>query len=186
MGNTNNKNARKNIQAALLELMNRKQFDRISITEIIQLAQVSRTTYYYHYYTQRDILNEIIDDIINQVANACKDFNTFSQNDLEQLSNCILNCFYENRSSIKTILSGDMADIFRQKYHDFLESSIADLIVGSSIKSEIHNTSFEYFFAGHYHLIKDWILDDCKISCEEYSQTLGKISTLFSLPSLNT
>lgn len=180
MSNGTNKNARENIKAALLELMNKKRFDKISITDIIQLAHVSRTTYYYHYYTQRDILDEIIQNLVQQIEIANKDITVLSRDSLELISKHTLDCVYQNRVTLKTILSSDMADLFKTRYHDFLESYIVKLVSASSINMDSHTSSFEFFFSGHFHMIQDWVLDDCNVPSEEYTQTLSKISALFN------
>ena len=49
---------KKCIVDALLILMNEKDFDDISITEICNKAGVSRMAYYRNYYTKKDIILE--------------------------------------------------------------------------------------------------------------------------------
>ena len=44
------------ITTALLELMAKKDFSKISITEIVQKAGVSRVTYYRHFDSKEDVL----------------------------------------------------------------------------------------------------------------------------------
>ena len=48
--------AEERIALALLELLNVKPFDRISITEITEKASVSRVSYYRHFSSREDIL----------------------------------------------------------------------------------------------------------------------------------
>lgn len=52
------------IQNALLELMCEKEFHKISIMDIINRANVNRSTYYYHYYYQTEIIDELCDNIL--------------------------------------------------------------------------------------------------------------------------
>jgi len=54
---------KKCIVDALLLLMNEKDFDEISITEICNKAGVSRMAYYRNYYTKKDIIIEYLKDI---------------------------------------------------------------------------------------------------------------------------
>ena len=54
---------KKCIVDALLILMNEKDFDDISITEICNKAGVSRMAYYRNYYTKKDIILEYLKDI---------------------------------------------------------------------------------------------------------------------------
>ena len=173
-----NQGARKNIQLALLELMTQKSFHKISITEIIQLAHVSRGTYYYHYYTQIDILNEIINNFIIQLKKACDGLNNITRSDLDVLLVRILDCVYANRFALKCILGSDVSDMFKNGYHDFLETFVLSIIENSNYTYEQHKISFEYFFSGHFCLVQNWILDDCKLSTEEFAHVLNKISAI--------
>jgi AcrR family transcriptional regulator len=54
---------KKCIVDALLLLMNEKDFDDITITEICTKADVSRMAYYRNYYTKKDIIIEYLKDI---------------------------------------------------------------------------------------------------------------------------
>ena len=54
---------KKCIVDSLLLLMNEKDFDEITITEICNKAGVSRMTYYRNYYNKYDIIIEYLKDI---------------------------------------------------------------------------------------------------------------------------
>ena len=45
-------------------LMDEKDFKSITITEIVQSANLNRGTFYKHYQTQEELLNELIDDVL--------------------------------------------------------------------------------------------------------------------------
>ena len=49
-------NNRKTIETALLELMKKQSYERISITDICRQAGVSRTTFYHHFSKADDVL----------------------------------------------------------------------------------------------------------------------------------
>lgn len=55
------------LKEALLVLMKKKDFKKISITDIVQLADLNRGTFYKHYQYKEDILEEIIDDVITDL-----------------------------------------------------------------------------------------------------------------------
>jgi AcrR family transcriptional regulator len=52
------------LKEALLALMHKKSFKEITITDIVQKADLNRGTFYKHYTYKEDLLHEIIDDII--------------------------------------------------------------------------------------------------------------------------
>lgn len=61
-----NMRVKKSITDALLELMQKKNFSDISITEIIQTAGVARVSFYRNYSSKEDILTTLIEDVLEQ------------------------------------------------------------------------------------------------------------------------
>jgi AcrR family transcriptional regulator len=51
------------MQEALIELLEEKEFDRITIKEICERAQVNRSTFYLHYDNVNDLLGETVEAI---------------------------------------------------------------------------------------------------------------------------
>lgn len=54
---------RKWLQEALLSLMREKQFSKISIAEITDKAEVSRPTFYLHYRSKEEVLEDYLDSM---------------------------------------------------------------------------------------------------------------------------
>lgn len=50
------------IKDGLLELMKEKRFEKLSISAVCQAAQITRTTFYTHY----DSLDQVLDELINE------------------------------------------------------------------------------------------------------------------------
>ena len=57
---------KKFIKDALIELMRTKTIDRISILELCKTADVNRNTFYAHYSTPEDVLNEIENELVEE------------------------------------------------------------------------------------------------------------------------
>ena len=52
------------LKEALLTLMQTKDFKKISITDIVRLADLNRGTFYKHFQYKEELLEEIIDDVM--------------------------------------------------------------------------------------------------------------------------
>ena len=55
----------KMIKDAFLELINTMDFEKISVTNITQMAKISRSTFYLHYEDKYDLLEQIEDEILD-------------------------------------------------------------------------------------------------------------------------
>lgn len=59
--------ARQAFHQALIDLLKKKSFQKISVTDIARQAGLARHTFYNHYETKEDLLNSIIDSILNEL-----------------------------------------------------------------------------------------------------------------------
>ncbi|WP_233567683.1 TetR/AcrR family transcriptional regulator [Cohnella faecalis] len=55
------------LKQALLKLMADKDFDAITITEIVELSNYNRGTFYTHYVNKEALLDDIIDELIREL-----------------------------------------------------------------------------------------------------------------------
>lgn len=52
------------IKDTLLELLNKKPYSKIAVTEICRLADINRGTFYLHYYDLDDVVEEMLHDML--------------------------------------------------------------------------------------------------------------------------
>lgn len=62
-----NQVTRESLSIALIYLMNEKPFEKISITELVERAGVSRTAFYRNYESKEDLLSEIGKSLISRM-----------------------------------------------------------------------------------------------------------------------
>lgn len=65
---------KRRIKTAFFELIHDKNIQKITITEIIRKADISRGTFYFHYTDIYDLIRKIEEDIITDVINEIKNF----------------------------------------------------------------------------------------------------------------
>ena len=61
------------LKESLLELMKEKPIDKITPTELCRHAGINRNTFYKHYYTTRDLLQEIEEEFSAQLVESIGD-----------------------------------------------------------------------------------------------------------------
>lgn len=60
------KQARKNIQKAVIELLKDHKVDQLKVTQICKLAQINRSTFYANYEDISDMISQLRDYVANQ------------------------------------------------------------------------------------------------------------------------
>ena len=98
---------------AFSSLLERKNFNNITVQEIIDEANVGRSTFYAHFETKDSLLKAMCTDIFLHV---------FSD-DLKQEITHILYHLQDNRKNRKGLLSCDSGDIFMGYFKEYLEQT---------------------------------------------------------------
>ncbi len=65
-------NTKKKIQSGFLSMLNKKNFDDISITDICQEANINRGTFYNHYKTTYYLLNDLMKNTYESFNNSMR------------------------------------------------------------------------------------------------------------------
>ena len=58
--------SRRLIRTALLELLQEKKFEKITVTDIVKRADINRSTFYAHYPDVMGLLEELMEDTVNR------------------------------------------------------------------------------------------------------------------------
>ena len=59
---------RQAIKAAMLRLMEKKPYSRLTVTEICKAAEINRGTFYLHYYDVEDVLDDLLNDAFSETT----------------------------------------------------------------------------------------------------------------------
>ncbi|MDR1398335.1 MAG: TetR/AcrR family transcriptional regulator [Treponema sp.] len=102
------------LRNSLIELMQSRPIQDISVTEICNKAEISRTTFYTHYRNQYVLLRQLEDETLSSVEDMLKKYDKRSIRDIQQMLEGILKYIADNSHSIQTLLS-ENGDINFQK-----------------------------------------------------------------------
>lgn len=146
------------IKKAFIELMSEKSFDRITIQDISDRANVSRKTIYLHYLDKFDLLDKLIEEHIKELQEMCE---------LPSETDSIYGRmswfeYYESKYLFfSAMLSSNKAPLFRRRLIEFL---IKDMKNGWNINiTEGKNRGLSevvilQFFATAYLGLVEWWL----------------------------
>lgn len=173
---------RKAIFDALSSLLESKRFEHITVQEIIDTANIGRSTFYAHFETRDDLLKAMCTDIFHHIfaeklpQETDHDFSAGSQNLQLKLSH-VLYHLRENKGNLKGILGGESGELFL----GYLKQYLRELF--SRYKTEFAPSVPEDFLLQHLsgsfaEAVKWWIMEDTRHSPEEvaafYMTMIGK------------
>lgn len=155
------------IREALLTMLMTRNINKISIRELCQVAGINRTTFYNHYGSQYDVLNEIAEmyvqstsfTIINDIA---------AGKNIDECLTRVLQYMKDNLAFAKLVIDLDKYDLFT---HIKISLPQFDHMVmkhlPENLDLEEKKAIASYVQYGTIRLLKEWILTDCLKSPEE-------------------
>lgn len=142
------------MQTALLLLMDEKPIDKISITELVNKAGVSRTSYYRNYNSKKEILTEVCSMIVDEIRDSVLDPSYIKNPRVWFVKLC--KKMREKSASIRLLLNAHVA------FEEVIgSSSILEKIVPSE-KKEVHYC-YLALEGGLFNLLLNWYRDGMNI-----------------------
>lgn len=161
---------KKMLKDALLNLLSKKNLLDITVKELCDESNINRTTFYRHYDNISDLLDEIIDDISQMIANTNKLANNNPNNSLDYIMDTI-KFFYEHHEYDSLIKSG--------KYTlNRITSNVKDVVSQNFTNkdSQYNHYLMNYIFNGTYGILEEWIRNDRDVDYKTISDIIYTLS----------
>ena len=152
------------ITAVFYQLLTKKSYEEISVSQICQVADINRGTFYLHFIDKDDLLEKSIAYEMQKLVEYCEDNDeTNSQRKLGKTFEYITN----HREQLKRLVHADKQGFFAQYQIDYLMEQLTD-----------HSYLTSIFYAnGIVGLLEHYLMSD--VSEKEILQELDKITKSF-------
>lgn len=176
------KRTKKLFHEALLSLLQEKEFEVISISEIVKKADVNRGTFYHHYKDKVELLEEMVEVTLSKMVKAYrKPHKSYQQMNITEISTIpLFEHFIQYKTFYKTMLTNQipiniaeqMINTMEQHYFDDIEFKLSN-------QNEVDFNLFcSYRVHGLIGFILNWIKRDFHYPAEFMAEQLVKIVTL--------
>lgn len=166
---------REAIFEAFGSLLARKGYSKITVQEIIDAANIGRTTFYAHFETKDDLLKALCDDLFEHVfsetlsSESSHDFSMKSGNPQAMITH-ILYHLLDNKRNIIGILSHESGEMFLGFFRQYLNKLMAERML-NGVDFNRENLP-EVFLINHISssfmgMVQWWIKNKHKQSPEE-------------------
>ncbi len=168
------------IREAYVSLMQEKESDKISVSDIVRLADLNRGTFYAHYTNPNDVRDEIADEIFQNLNDVLNNFNfaNFLTNPapiFEKLEKIIS----ENMKFYKDVMCYTLSIDFLSKVKESLvERIVADDSVPENVKNDpTFMIGINFFAGGMISLYSDYIQEKVTMPLPQLTSALSKITS---------
>ena len=154
---------RQAIFAAFSKLLEKKKFGNITVQEIIDEANVGRSTFYAHFETKDDLLKAMCTDIFQYVFSddlkeeKNHDFSHGGHDFREEITH-ILYHLQDNKSNLKGLLSCDSGEIFMGYFKSYFVKMFSDYISSLQYNAPVEYV-MNYAVCNFSETVKWWITD---------------------------
>lgn len=121
---TRNQYIRLCIAKSLLKLMEEKSFEKITITEVVNNANVSRMTFYKYYKSKQEVLSDYMYEIVNEYMQETKvrsDIGNFR--DYKHICHCF-GFFKQYSPFISTLIHANMHAVIINALNDYMDTYV--------------------------------------------------------------
>ena len=125
--NSSSIKTRNRIKKAFAELINeKKELNKITVTELVKRADITRSTFYTHY----DDIYEVAHDYqLQTIELLCSDdLKLYTKQDIENYFVNIIQCLKDNEETYKLLLSAKESLLFLEKLKNIASDKIYDAL----------------------------------------------------------
>ena len=170
---------------ALISLLKKKPFEYITVSEICETAGVNRSTFYLHYETIGDLLNETTRYLLDGFLSY---FSTDTQSVVLNLKDCELNelvfiCdkyltpyftyIKDHKEVFKVALAQNKILGFEDVYKRMFENIFNPILERFHYPSDIRQYVMMYYLNGINAIIVEWLKNGCDKSTDELSKIIA-------------
>lgn len=157
------------IRKAFLQLIQSKEFQKITVTELANAANINRKTFYLHYNSTVDILKEFETELAGKVMILLKAHKEFDMNFFFQGLNKIM---MEDIDLYRRISETTSYAFLQTECKDILKNTIKESFydkTGMTVKK--FNVYSEYIASGIIGIYTNWLRSNSEMSLEELTDT---------------
>ncbi|WP_028776745.1 TetR/AcrR family transcriptional regulator [Shimazuella kribbensis] len=169
------------LKEALLLLMQKKDFNQITITEIVRHADLNRGTFYKHYPFKEELLDEIMDDVIKDlIASYREPYQNVSTFILRDLTASAIKIFHHVEKYanfyVLVVKSNALSGFYKRIGNELKQLALQDLSTYKTedpdLNRELSASYQSYAILG---MIIEWINQGFKYSSTYMAEQLLKI-----------
>lgn len=128
------------IFSAFTSLLAEKSYSKITVQEIIDAANVGRTTFYAHFETKDDLLKELCEELFGHIIGSAQDcthtHGLYSDGSAPESVFChLLQHLQENDKNIIALLSCESSEMFLRFFKDSLNELVRSQFINQNRKA---------------------------------------------------
>jgi len=173
------------LKKAFIEMVHKKGFSNVTVTDIVETAQYNRTTFYVYYQNIYELVEELMDEMFEAIQyysmSKYQSDSRVKVNELTTNSFELLYYIYDHRDYFKLLLIENTLPSIHQQLPEAIFNLLKnkfDIHYGVSLVDDYSQK--RYMAYGTSGLIMDWIAQDFDVTPGEMTERLIRIFNTFA------
>ncbi|WP_414049611.1 TetR/AcrR family transcriptional regulator [Macrococcus animalis] len=162
----NNEATKQLLTKGLLKILNNKMISEVTVTELCNVSQVSRRTFYRYYNNTMELLDEMVSELLTQYKEKLEE----TKNDNQNIESQFYNFWYEQKDFVKVLIINDQ---MQKIYIPSLTILLA--IKSSTLKDDLNDINVVYNHGGMWSVLMYSINNNIEIDNETFDRIINKI-----------
>lgn len=165
------------IRESLQELLEEKPLSSITVKELVERADINRSTFYAHYETLPALIEEIERETAEQIIEKMA-IDTYSEADFKQrVISDFVDLLVAHRELGFWLWDEQISGAGEKYLHDYSEKLFVPLWVANrGISEAAAQYHFEYIYDGCFGMLKRWFREPDSVSPDEFKQIFRTIT----------
>lgn len=159
------------IETALFELMEKKNFTEITVSELVGQADVARRTFYRLYESKEDVLHDYFKKLCENYKNEYKPLKGY---DISQIARDYFGFWYQHREVLLRMYKSGLDEML---YYEISRASlevVKNRVSDESVKNSPEIAYFAvYSVGGFINLLRQWIISGMEERPGEYAENVS-------------
>ncbi len=161
------------LKDSVMELLQKKSINDISVTELCNRSEINRTTFYRHYQTPHDVLMDIEFDFIRNFLEPFLASKELCDQTAYITHMCQYICDHKDTAKlfIRNNTDGDMMYIFQNLSNTFF-ATLSVTYKGHPISTDTLRLMQTFFAYGTFALVRQWLIEDIPLPPENVAELI--------------
>jgi AcrR family transcriptional regulator len=157
--------------------MQSKTSGKITVTDIVNAADLNRSTFYAHFKSADDVHERILSDVLSELLGSMDktDYRN-SLSDPYTAMEHVINFIKSDEEMYRMLLNTSGADLFLNNLRDIvIKQYLSDEVILPLIPDrEEFEMNLRFFIGGYVYVIKDWAAGDITIPLEKCAKIMSE------------
>ena len=167
------KMTKKLMKEALIDLMDQKPLEKITVTEICKIADVNRSTFYAYYEDIRALMLEIEDEVLEHVTVYSENFNDYSDEKMLEVFEEFFDYVKKNAKIFRVlVVQNENSNFNRRMLDTIMEKYKMSLEYNEELPAKY---TYIYSVSGVIGITGEWISSDFAISSKQLAKMVWQM-----------